>query len=255
MRSFITALQFLTRLHICDLPDLTAEDFGRSTRYFPLVGLVLGILQCLIAWLLIAFMGWTPFTTAVLLLVPLALTGGLHADGFMDTMDGLLSCRDRARMLEIMKDSRVGSYGVLALISLLLLEWGMLQTMQPMTAWLAVFTMPIIGRMAMVLAVGCFPYARPEGMGKIFAEMAGRDTIAFAFFCTLLVLVPCGPMALLALSAGLCFAMLWCHHAAVKLGGLTGDVYGATELMTEGVALFVLMLVSHAGWSLHLLWK
>lgn len=254
MRSFITALQFLTRLHIRDQRDLTARDFGRSTRYFPLVGLVLGVLQYLAAELLLSGLGWTPFTTVLVLLLPLALTGGLHADGFMDTMDGLLSCRDRARMLAIMKDSRVGSYGVLTFVSLLLLEWGMLQTVHPAIVSTAVLVMPVIGRMGMVLAVGGFPYARPEGMGKIFAEMAGRRTLFVALASTLLVVVPCGLVAVLALAAGLCFAWLWCRHVARRLGGLTGDVYGATELMTEAVVLFVFTLDAHAGWALPLFW-
>ena len=123
MRSFLTALQFLTRIHLVRQENLTAEDFGRSTRFFPLVGVVLGALYLLAALACLAFLGLPSYTgKAILVLLPLLLTGGLHADGFMDTVDGLFSGRSRERMLEIMKDSRTGSFGVAAFAGLLLLN-------------------------------------------------------------------------------------------------------------------------------------
>lgn len=127
MRSFITALQFLTRIHLVRQENLTAEDFGRSTRFFPLVGAVLGALYLLAALACLALFGLPSYTgKAVLVVLPFLLTGGLHADGFMDTMDGLFSGRSRERMLEIMKDSRTGSFGVAAFAGLLLLNWSLL---------------------------------------------------------------------------------------------------------------------------------
>ena len=111
------------------------EDFGRSVKFFPLVGAVLGGIYALAAALLVI---WLPqmgcqvphhLAMAVLLLLPVCLTGGLHTDGFMDTMDGILSGRSRERMLEIMKDSRTGSMGVTAFVLLLLLEWAILLDM------------------------------------------------------------------------------------------------------------------------------
>ena len=115
MRSFITALQFLTRIHLVKQEDLTAEDFGRSTRFFPLVGAVLGCLYLLAALACLALLGLPSYTAkAILVILPILLTGGLHCDGFMDAVDGLFSGRSRERMLEIMKDSRAGSFGVVA---------------------------------------------------------------------------------------------------------------------------------------------
>lgn len=132
MRSFFTALQFLTRIHLVEQRDLTAADFGRSTRCFPLVGAVLGALYLLAAWLLGAWHGGVSHTgAAVLVLLPILLTGGLHCDGFMDTVDGLFSGRSRTRMLEIMKDSRTGSFGVVAFGVCLLLDWSLMLDLLP----------------------------------------------------------------------------------------------------------------------------
>lgn len=103
MRSFLTALQFLTRIHLVRQENLTAEDFGRSTRFFPLVGVVLGALYLLAALACLAFLGLPSYTgKAILVLLPLLLTGGLHADGFMDS--ALDMERVRAIMAEMAEE-------------------------------------------------------------------------------------------------------------------------------------------------------
>lgn len=171
MRSFITALQFLTRIHLVKQEDLTAEDFGRSTRFFPLVGAVLGCLYLLAALACLALLGLPSYTAkAILVILPILLTGALHCDGFMDAVDGLFSGRSRERMLEIMKDSRAGSFGVVAFGSILLLDWSLLLDLPAPVLLIAVFVMPVIGRMAMLFAVAHFPYARPSGMGQAFLK-------------------------------------------------------------------------------------
>ena len=168
-----------------------------------------------------------------MLILTIAITGGLHYDGFMDTMDGLLSARSRERMLEIMKDSRVGSYGALAAICLILLQWSLLRDIDEAFIFMAVYTMPLIGRMGMVLVIASFPYARPEGMGKAFAEMADRSTLIVAGVTTISAIITLGQVAMAALVVGLSVAYLFGRYATAKLGGVTGDVYGAAELLTE----------------------
>ena len=193
MRSFLTALQFLTRIHIVSQKDLTMADFGRSTKFFPLVGAVLGAIYLLAALLLYVLFGLQGYTVkAVLVLLPILLTGGLHCDGFMDTVDGLFSGRSRERMLDIMKDSRTGSFGVVAFGAMLLLNWSLLMDLPVPVLLIAVFVMPIIGRMAMLFAVAYFPYARPEGMGRAFAEMADRKAVLIGLVTALLFTAPWG---------------------------------------------------------------
>ena len=242
MRSFITALQFLTRIHLVRQDDLTMEDFGRSTKFFPLVGVVLGTAYMALLFVTANLSPWQHVNTMLWLLAPIVLTGGLHYDGFMDTMDGLLSGREKERMLEIMKDSRVGSYGALSMVCLLFFNWAVLRDIPLTMIMTALFVMPIIGRMAMVFAIYAFPYARPEGMGKAFADMVDKKTVIIAGLCTIVSIVPWGMAAILSLLGGLLCGMSFALYASGKLGGLTGDVYGATELITETAVLCCFLL-------------
>ena len=255
MNSFLVGLQFLTRIRIVRQTVWTAEDFGRSTRFFPLVGLVLGICYALAAWILVSVLEMRALTAALLLILPLLLTGGLHADGFMDTADGVLSGRERERKLEIMKDSRVGSFGVVAFVLLMFLQFALLLDMSLPLLVPVFFVMPIIGRMAMVLAVSCFPYARADGMGKTFADMADRGTVAIAAVTTSVLVIPIGLLATLALVLGIVFALLFCRWMTTILGGVTGDVYGAATVLTETIVLAVFSLASSYSNVWGLLWR
>jgi adenosylcobinamide-GDP ribazoletransferase len=255
MNSFITALQFLTRIHVKNQPDLTMEDFGRSTKFFPLVGVVLGLIYMLVTWCLVAVFGWANFVTTVLVLLPVLVTGGLLLDGYMDTADGVFSARSRERKLEIMKDSRVGAFGVIALVSLMMINWTVLRDIKLVLLMTVLFVMPVIGRMAMVMVIAFFPYARPEGMGKAFSDMADKKTLAVAGITTLLFVVPWGQAAIAALAVGLGFAWLLGAWLTSKLGGLTGDTYGAVETLTETMVLVVFLVTSWIPGGLHILWR
>ena len=255
MNSFLIGLQFLTRIHLVRQTVWTAEDFGRSTRFFPLVGLVLGICYALAAWLLLYALGMRSLTAALLLILPLRLTGGLHADGFMDTADGVFSGRERARKLEIMKDSRVGAFGVVSFVMLMFVQFALLSDMEPLLLVPALFVMPIIGRLAMVLAVACFPYAREDGMGKTFADMADCCTVVIAALTTIVLVLPWGLLATAALVLGTLFALLFCRTMTNILGGVTGDVYGAATVLTETLVLVVFSLASSYPNVWRILWK
>lgn len=255
MKSFITALQFLTRIHVKEQPDLTVEDFGRSTKFFPLVGVLLGLIYMLVTWCLVAVFGWANFVTTILVLLPVLMTGGLLLDGYMDTADGVFSARSRERKLEIMKDSRVGAFGVIALVSLMMMNWSVLRDIKLVLIMTALFVMPVIGRMAMVMVIAFFPYARPEGMGKAFSDMADKKTVALAAITTLVFVVPWGQAAIAALAAGLGFAWLLGAWLTSKLGGLTGDTYGAVETLTETMVLLVFLVTSWIPGGLHILWR
>lgn len=252
MNAFLTALQFLTRIHLVNR-EFSLEDFGRGTQYFSLVGAVLGAIYACAAFLLLHLFQWLGNNSATLmatflLLLPILCTGGLMLDGLMDTFDGIASGRSRERMLEIMKDSRVGSFGVLALIAMLLLQWSFLHEIKPEMLLAAVFVTPVIGRFGMVIAVSGFPYARKQGMGKIFAEMATKKMAAFALLVTLLCVVPVGKIAIVAFFVGSIVAYLWARNLSRILGGLTGDTYGAVETVTETVVLCVFALASLGAW-------
>lgn len=246
IQDFFTGLQFLTRLRLVKQTQWSPEGFGRSVRHFPLVGAALGAALALVAWgfLLLEQQGIrVPAhpAAAALLLLSVVLSGGLTCDGFMDTMDGVFSGRGRERMLEIMKDSRVGANGVMAFCLLMLCKWSLLIELSGAQLMTALFVMPVLSRTAMVAGITLFPYARPEGIGKAFAQFAGKKALCFALFWAALCLTPCGPQAWAAAAAVAVFAALFCRYITGVLGGLTGDVYGALTELSELVALIVFL--------------
>ena len=216
---------------------------------------MLGLCYMLAAWALIYFLGRRSLTCVLILILPILLTGGIHADGFMDTADGIFSGRERARQLEIMKDSRVGAFGVVSFVMLMFVQFALISDMHPLLFVPALFVMPIIGRLAMVLAIALFPYARPEGVGKTFADMADRRTVLIAAVTTAVLVLPWGVLAALSLLLGVLFALLLCRTITNILGGVTGDVYGAVTVLTETLVLAVFSLASTHPNIWGVLWK
>ena len=253
-REFVTALQFLTRIRLFRDPDYDDGLFGRSVKFFPLVGLLAGSLLACVA---VLTGGWLSGTVRSTLLVTLSvfITGGLHCDGLMDSADGLFSGRSRERMLEIMKDSRVGSFGVIAIFLLLLWKWALLNDLPDSLLAPALISAMTFGRFAMILAILRFPYARPEGMGKAFALHAGTPWgPALVTLLTLLAAIwlvkgpqVCAIAAGAALAA-IAFAWRFGRWVTGKLGGMTGDTYGAVTELAELLVLTVFLLSSYVKW-------
>lgn len=227
MRDFITCLEFLTRVRFSKRTDWRDEDFSRSVPYFPLVGLVIGSLLAAVNYGL--FYIETPLFLRVtlLLLAEIIITGGLMYDGFMDTADGVFSARSRERMLEIMKDSHVGSNAVLAIIILLLLKIAAYLELNAETLTWVLLTMSVATRTFMVVFIVNFPYARKEGIGHMFTKYAKPFYTYIAFAVCAGIVAACGLQYLAV--AGICFAvtLIIAQYLKTQLGGLTGDTYGA----------------------------
>lgn len=248
VNDFITALQFLTRVRIFTQTQWTVEGFGRSVKFFPLVGAMIGLILTGCYFLLSVYLpqylqgDYEHSVAALLLLACIVITGGLHWDGFMDTMDGIFSGRSPERMLEIMKDSRVGANGVMAAGLLFLIKWSLFLDIAPDKLLLALFVMPIISRFAMVIGITTFPYARLEGMGKAFKEHAGGHTLFIAALCTLVMLGLCyKAQVMVALLISVAFTLSFARFVTRLLGGLTGDVYGAITELSEIAVLIVFL--------------
>lgn len=247
MKNFFIGLQFLTRIRLITQTEWSLESFGKSVKYFPLIGLVIGSILSLFSYFFIFYLPthniFVPkhVITTVLLILSIFITGGLHCDGFMDTMDGVFSGRSRDRMLEIMKDSRVGANGVTAFTMLFLSKWSLLLDISPENLVTALFVMPIISRLGMVMGITLFPYARPDGMGKAFAQYADKKSLIFATVSTFIFIVPLGSIAIISMASIVIFATLFCKYITKLLGGLTGDVYGALTELSEVIVLFVFL--------------
>jgi adenosylcobinamide-GDP ribazoletransferase len=236
LRPVLAAFAFLTRLPVPGGPFLDRE-VGRSLAFFPLVGLLLGLAASGVAAL---GGGVLPsLVLAVLLAALLAvLTGGLHLDGVADLFDALGGGRgDRARMLEIMRDSRIGAHGTAALVFVVLAKVAALEPAVARGDLVALLAFPVIARWAAAPLVVLYPYARPEGLGRAFAGEARAVQLLGATALLGLVVAGAGTRLLVpALGAG-AVALGLGFWLTRKLGGLTGDVYGAAIEIAEVTAL------------------
>ena len=252
MNSFLIGLQFLTRIFIVKQSVWTEQSFGESVKFFPAVGAIIGIICAAIVGA-INFFGLPLFTGATGFSALIILTGGIHCDGLMDSADGLFSGREREKILQIMKDSRAGSFGVAAMILVAANEISALAELAKLsTIFLcaAIYSAPIIARLMMVVTIGAFPYARESGMGKAFAKFTTRRTIFIAAGETILLLLPLsfvGEKIFICAAAASLIALIvtwrFATFATEKIGGVTGDIYGAVTTLAEMFVLITFLLI------------
>ncbi len=238
MYSFLFALQYLTRI---PSKSITFDErlFGRSSMFFPVVGLILGGFLMLIDWLTGAFYP-DAVRSAVLVISMVLLTGGIHLDGFMDTVDGIFGGSTKEKKMEIMRDSRVGAFSVLAVFCLLLIKYSFLAGFQKGSGFTALIMMAVYGRWAMTYALSIFSYARDEGIGKLFSQYTGKSELIVASLFTASVALFCGGIGgLIVFFITVLFAHMFCSYIRSVLGGLTGDTYGALNELTEVFVLAV----------------
>jgi adenosylcobinamide-GDP ribazoletransferase len=245
--SLLAAYQFLTLLPI--KRNFTTRQIARSTVFFPVVGLSIGLLLAAVNWVLGLIL--PNAAVNVLLVVLMALChGGLHLDGVADTMDGAAGHRTVERRLEIMRDSRIGGFGAIGLVMVILMEYVFLNTIPADIKWLALIAAPLTSRWLMAYAIYAFPYARPEGLGKAFKDGVTNGQFVPA---TLMTLVALGVLwgisgLILAVGAWLVVSLVALYLKRL-LGGLTGDCYGAlNEVATLSVFLGVIIMAHNNWW-------
>lgn len=240
MKNFISALQFITIL-----PVGPARPFEASALapHFPLVGLALGLL--LAGCDALALRLWHPPVAALLdVILLIAVTGAFHIDGLGDTADGLYGCRPPAKALAIMKDSRVGSMGVVAIVSVLALKWAGISGLTADRGLLLVLV-PAYARAGMLFGMRWLPYGRPEGgTGQAFFTRPLRPAAFSALLPLLALSLLAGPRALV-LNVGFAALttaiLLYYRH---KINCITGDMLGA---MTETTEAGLFLLLSAGG--------
>jgi adenosylcobinamide-GDP ribazoletransferase len=257
LRACIAAFQFLTRLPIPVQMTYTDLVFRRSVIFYPLAGGVIGLLLLLASEGLGLFL--PPLPAAVLLLgLWVVLTGGLHLDGLMDTADGILSHRPREQMLEIMKDSRVGAMGVIVAVLHLILKFALLYTLLESNQWdgvtgsmgyLLLAIVPIWSRWFMTVAIQGWPYARKDsGLGSFFQGItkwhvvmsllvALFTTTIFVRFIDTTLDAAIWPVPIYFACTTFMAGWLIASYISRKLGGLTGDTYGALNELLEAILL------------------
>jgi len=238
MARICAALQFETRLPI-PVQGWRDDRLVRSLRYFPLAGALIGLLAGLVWWIGALVV---PATVAagVALAVLVILGGGLHEDGLADLADALGGGHGRERALEIMRDSRIGTYGTLALVFTIALRWMVLAGLGIGAGFVAIVVAPAIGRAVVVPATALASPARPDGLGASIGRGAGQTDVAIALAIALGLALLAGGTGILALLIAMVAGLIILAIAVRRLGGHTGDVLGAVAVTAETVAFVVL---------------
>ena len=238
----LTALRFLTRIPVGEYPK-DERRLGRSLAYFPIVGLILGGILVLVNWGFSIILA--PLVADALTIVALViLTGALHIDGFVDTIDGLAGGKIKEEILRIMRDSRVGAFGIIGIVSLIMLKLVLLHEMPLKIRKEALLLMPVMGRWAMVVASSLSVYARREGTGKAFVNYCGRKELVIASLITLIITGSF--LKILGLELFffvLALTLLLTRFISKRIGGMTGDTLGAVNEIMEVGTLFILFLL------------
>ncbi|MEG0310368.1 MAG: adenosylcobinamide-GDP ribazoletransferase [Eubacterium sp.] len=246
MRKLLIAISFFTRFPI-KLKDVTENEFYDSMIFMPVVGVIIGLILYGATWVL-SFMHVLPLQSVLILMIYIWITGGLHLDGFADTIDGIFSARDHDKMMEIMKDSRLGSFGAIGLILLFLTIWSCYTAILPVFP-MALILVPIVGRYCAIQSCCFSTYAKGGGgLGKRIVEMTKPIHVIIY-----LILIAGGayflisPLALMAMLVTILFAFVLMWYLKRKIGGLTGDTIGLTIELTQVIYLIILTIVL-ANW-------
>lgn len=235
MKAVLVATAFLTRVPVPIAAG--AVDVGGAARWFPLVGGAIGGAAALIAWVLRDVLALPSALTATLLVgLGAWVTGAIHLDGLADTADGFGGGRNRDEVLRIMRDPVIGSYGATALVIVIATKVAALTALLDRGAGLPfLVTAPAISRWTISLLAVWLPYARPEG-GLGQAVTHRPDAVGLLVSTTLAALIAFVALrldALLALGLALLTAVGIARAARRRIGGVTGDVFGAGVELTE----------------------
>lgn len=241
MKGFLQAISFLTILPVGQVHPPEGKDLARCMAFFPFAGLVIGLLlllghdlfsfflpKAVVLWFVIGFLAF--------------LTRGLHLDGLSDTMDGLASGGTKEKILEVMRDSRIGAFGVISLILLLGAKYFCLDQIPDSSLPCSFIVMSVLGRNAMVLVCYRSPYARSNGLAKPFVEHLRIHEVAVSFLSALGIALLLMRLQGIVAFFGVGLFSLGCRFFFKRrLGGITGDILGATNELSEVLCLLILI--------------
>ena len=255
LRDLSLAIRFLTIFPIASFPlsnnsnqdeETLTENFANSMAFFPLVGMLIGVLLVVLRRIFY-YLPISPLIgDALVLIVWIWLSGGLHLDGFADSVDGFSGGHNKEEILNIMKDSSTGAKGVVALVSLLLLKFVLLAEMPLFLKDAVLFFTPAIGRWSMVIAAFLGKPARlKNSMGKLFMDYVGWREVIFASLTLAVIgilLFKLYFLPLLIIAIGIVLLILkYCHQ---RIGGISGDILGTINEIVEVSILLVICLLS-----------
>ena len=239
MSGFITAMRTLT---IIPLPGKEGQSFSVSMVWFPMVGLILGLIiyGLGLLWVRLLSIDWPWGGAAVLLIVQVILTRGLHLDGLADWADALGVQRGKASRLAVMKDPRVGAFGVLALIAVFMAKWVAFERLISTGSFMWMMFIMIISRDMMVLLMTTLPYARSEeGMASPFIKDISTGHKIWPHIICLILCIFAGPAGVVLYGLGWIITGLLRASYEGGFGGITGDLLGTTNEIVEVILLWI----------------
>lgn len=240
---FSAALRFLTIIPVPWGREASPQELGRSTAYFPVVGIIIGLILVGSDWLFKLFLP-APVGIVLLVVSSVIISGAMHLDGLVDTFDGIAGHKTPEQRWQVMQDSRAGSFGIVAVACLLLVKYVALSNVPETFLMATLVLMPVVSRWAMVYAVFVYPYAKPSGLGKLFKQGTTWRSFAIATFVTLVLAIALGRLMGLAIMLGVWIVTIaMAAYLKRKFSGLTGDTYGAISEVAEVSVLIIVGLL------------
>lgn len=234
MKNFILILQFMTRIPININLKVERENFQKGVAYFPLVGLIIGCMEAFVYYISSNLFSIN-ISILFVIITHVVVTGAIHIDGFGDTIDGIFSGRSKARILEIMKDSRVGTFGALGIILLVLGKLIGLREIAQSEIITVIILAPIISRTVVTFLMYKRRYAREkEGLGDLFiGVLEKKNFIAALMLGMLLTLLLAREKGIIILIISLIITLILRSYIEKKIDGVTGDILGASIELNE----------------------
>lgn len=239
-KDFLLMIQFLTRLPINLSLPCEKKNFRKGTAFFPMVGLIIGGIELGFYFVLRSILP-VNITAVLLLLIGILLTGGLHVDGIGDTCDGFFAFKGNNSVIEIMKDSRIGTYSCIAIVFDILIKYTALDFALQKGAWQVIVLATVLGRSSILLLSFIGKPAKPKGTGNFFIQNAGISelTIGILFMvCFSYVLVGVKSSAICIVSI-IIMTFLFNKLCMHKMNGITGDSLGANNELNEMLILIL----------------
>lgn len=247
--SFLAALRFLTSIPSPWWRGASRKEFAGSLPYYPVIGLLIGLLLAAIYWLASSFLPiWVSSTIVVTALV--VITGGMHLDGLIDAVDGVAaSHKDPDIGKDVMKKPGIGAFGAVAVILILILKIVLIASIPDEWMMAALIIMPVVSRWTMVYTLFAYPYARPQGAGNELKQATGWRSFLLATIAAAAVSIVIAGWASLAIVLPVwLFTVIAANYFSRRFDGLTGDTYGAINEMAEVLILLIIVLIAFNNW-------
>lgn len=238
---FLLMLQFFTRIPIRKSLPCQAINFRRGVFFMPLIGFIVGSAQYLVGYLLKETLP-TSVLAAILVIIPLIITGGFHIDGLGDTADGFFSFKgDKARILEIMKDSNAGTYSICAIVTDILLQYATIEHILKLNKIQVLLVITMFSKIFVLFTAMWGKPAKEGGSGNIFIGNISIHILLMSILYSLIIGLMVIPVSvnLTLLFSGAVVSLLFYYFCNSKINGITGDTLGATQEIVIMVMLIV----------------